>query len=79
MDGAGSALADSATILGAGEVEDVSKHPEEGHVGRDIDGGSPSIHVQFIGHIVYSGSLPAYSRRGERANTIFIFVWPLVE
>jgi hypothetical protein len=37
MHGAGTALRDTASELGAGEPEDIAQYPEKRHIGRSID------------------------------------------
>jgi hypothetical protein len=51
MDGAGAALADSATIFGTAQFEDVAQGPEEGHIGWGIYCADMPVHVEFKGHI----------------------------
>lgn len=50
VNGAGAALADTATVFGAVEIENVAQHPKERGIGGRVDGGKPSINCKFGGH-----------------------------
>src|SRR5688572_3113431 len=52
--GARAALADAAAELGPLQVEDVSEHPQQGHVAGDIDGRRLPVHVHGEWHSVNS-------------------------
>src|SRR5688572_2382280 len=51
---AGAALCDAAAELRPLQIEDVSEHPEQGHVTRDIHGRGLPVHVQSEWHNVNS-------------------------
>src|SRR5271170_2350469 len=46
MDGAGAALGDAATKLGAGHAEHIAKHPQERRVGGHVDGARLAVNIQ---------------------------------
>ncbi len=52
MDGARTALADTAAELRALEIHDVSEYPEQRHVSGDIDRGGLPVDVQCERHKV---------------------------
>ena len=50
VNGAGAALSDAAAVLGAAEIQNVAKDPEERHVRGSVHRGGPSVYSQFVGH-----------------------------
>src|SRR5207302_9439013 len=49
---AGTALADATSELRSLHVENVSEHPEKGHVWRYVYRFGLPVHSQFVGHII---------------------------
>jgi hypothetical protein len=65
--GAGSAERHAAAEFGAGHVERVAKHPEQGHVRADVDGLRFAVQGESGGH----GVLPL---AGEYATTTWLWM-----
>src|SRR5215813_6770818 len=56
MDGAGTALGDSATELHPGDPQEITEHPEERHVGRRLDLALLSIDLELHPTLPSAGS-----------------------
>ena len=50
VDSAGGALADTASVFGAFQIQDIAQDPQQWHVTRYIDRAGMPVHVQFKGH-----------------------------
>jgi hypothetical protein len=47
MHGAGAALSDAAAELGSGELQGVTKHPQEGSIVRNLNGNIPAVDAEL--------------------------------
>jgi len=58
MHGARAAQSGPAAVLGTGEIEDVPKHPEERHIGWDVDFVAAAVDRECGGHTLVTSRSP---------------------
>src|SRR5262245_37529909 len=66
VDGTSAALSDAAPELRPLHIENISQHPQKGHVWRNVNRFGLPIYSDFVGHIIISlskGLNPVQSRR----------------